>query len=147
MEIFQLINFINLDWNKGAVSAHYHILIPQSRQLIRRAICLSGTAFLRYSYLDTNTHLDKMYEFADNANASVQNFNELKRSLKQVPADTIVRLLSQTSFDRTLTFDWAPMIESKFFVSLFSILSFVFLLNLIHKKHISIQWREKKKPN
>lgn len=54
-----------------------------------------------------------MYDFADKAKASVRNFQELTAFLETVPAETIVNLTSQTSFDRTLLFDYAPVIESE----------------------------------
>lgn len=54
-----------------------------------------------------------MYDFADKANASVRNFKELTAFLELVSAETIVNLTSQTSFDRTLIFDYAPVIESE----------------------------------
>lgn len=54
-----------------------------------------------------------MYEFAGKANATVNNSKELIAFLQQVPVEIIVNLTSQTSFDRTLIFDWAPIIESE----------------------------------
>lgn len=97
----------------GAVSTHYHVLFHKSRKLICGAICLSGSAFLFYSYLDENNQLQKMFDFAHKFNASIQHKRDLVRFLQQVPADAIVNLTSQTTFDRTLTFDWAPVIECK----------------------------------
>ncbi|XP_031622635.1 venom carboxylesterase-6-like isoform X2 [Contarinia nasturtii] len=95
----------------GAVSAHYHVLFHQSRKLIRSAICLSGSAFLFYSYLDESSQLQKMFDFAHKFNTSIHHKRDLVHFLEHVPADAIVNLTSQTTFDRTLTFDWAPVIE------------------------------------
>lgn len=99
----------------GAASAHYHILFDQSQKMIRGAICLSGSAFVYYSYSDENSHLTRMFEFAHKFNASIKNVNELVDFLEHIPAADIVNLTSQTVFGRTLTFDWTPVIESKFF--------------------------------
>lgn len=101
-----------LTWLTGAVSTHYHLLFHQSRRFIRGIICLSGSAFLRYSYLDEKSHLKKMYDFAQKINGSVEHIHELIEFLEHVPAETIVNYTSQASFDRTLIFDWAPVIES-----------------------------------
>ncbi|XP_031637146.1 venom carboxylesterase-6-like [Contarinia nasturtii] len=97
----------------GAVSAHYHLLFEQSRKLIRGGIFLSGSAFLFHSYLDESSHLKKMYDFAHKFNASIQNMSELVDFVEHVPAKKIVNLTSQSTFDRTLTSDWAPVIEQK----------------------------------
>lgn len=97
----------------GAVSTHYHVLSPISRQFIRRAICISGTAFLFYSYLDSDNHLNRMYKFANQINATINDLDELKRFLQTVDASKIIEFTSQTTFDDTLTFFWAPVIERK----------------------------------
>lgn len=99
----------------GAVSVHYHVLIPQSRKLISGAICLSGTAFLRYAYLDEKSHYKKMLAFARKENKSIEHMNELIEFLKQVPAQKFVDETSQKSFGMTLIFDWAPVLESELF--------------------------------
>lgn len=98
----------------GAASVHYHVLFQQSRKLISGAICLSGSAFLRYSYLDEKSHLKKMYNFAQKSNSSIKHMHELVDFLENVPSQQIVESLSQASYDRTLIFDWAPIIESEF---------------------------------
>lgn len=109
---FLCFSFAILIRNTGAVSTHYHVLFHQSRKLIRGAICLSGSAFLRYAYLDEKSHTKKMYDFARKTNASIQNMEQLIDFLEHVPSQQIVDLLSQQTFDRTLIFDWAPVIES-----------------------------------
>lgn len=72
---------------------------------------MSGSAFLRYAYLDEKSHLEKMFTFAQKINASIDTVNELVEFLKQVPAQTIANETSQASYDLTLIFDWAPVIE------------------------------------
>lgn len=54
-----------------------------------------------------------MLEFARNFNTSIQHMHELVNFLEHVSTHDIVNLTSQTTFDRTLIFDWAPVIESK----------------------------------
>lgn len=72
---------------------------------------MSGSAFLYYSYLDKNNHLDRMYEFARGQNSTANNVDDLIEFLKNVPAESIVENLSQREFNRTLQFDFAPVIE------------------------------------
>lgn len=104
--------FNALNSNPGAVSTHYQVLSPNSRKLIDRAICMSGAAFLFYSYLDKNNQTERMFAFAEQLNASVMDFEELTKFLQTVEAEAIVEFTSQKSVDRTLVFDWAPVIES-----------------------------------
>lgn len=56
-----------------------------------------------------------MYNFAKKSNSSIQHMHELVDFLENVPTQQIVDSLSQATFDRTLIFDWAPIIESEFF--------------------------------
>lgn len=73
---------------------------------------MSGSVFLFYSYLDTNDQKERMFTFAKQLNATVMDFEELKGFLQTVNAEKIVEFTSQRSIDRTLAFDWAPVIES-----------------------------------
>lgn len=82
----------------------------ESRKYLNRAACMSGSAFLYYSYLDKN-HLDRMYEFARSQNSTANNVDDLIKFLKNAPAESIVENLSQREFKRTLQFDFAPVIE------------------------------------
>lgn len=102
-----------MEYIKGAVSVHYHVLIPESREFIRGAICLSGSAFLRYAYLDKKSHLKKMLTFAQKINSSIEHVNDLIEFLKHVPSQAIVNETSQASHGMTLKFDWAPILESE----------------------------------
>lgn len=106
-------NFIGKIHNIGAVSVHLHVLLPQSRNLINGAICLSGSGFLRYAYLDERNHSKKMLAFAQKTNSTIRNLHELIDFLKLVPTSAIVNSTSQLSVDRTLIFDWAPVLESE----------------------------------
>lgn len=94
----------------GAVSTQ--VLSPNSRELIDRAICMSGSALLFYSYLDANDQRERMFAFAGQLNASVTDFEGLTKFLQTVNAETIAEFTSQKSVDRLLVFDWAPVIES-----------------------------------
>lgn len=80
---------------------------------------MSGTAFLRYAYLDEKSHWKKMLEFGQKFNKSIQHTHELVNFLEHVSVHDIVNLTSQTSFDKTLVFDWAPVIESELFFNYF----------------------------
>lgn len=95
------------------MSVHLHVLLPQSRNLINAAICLSGSGFLRYTYLDERNHFKKMLAFAQKTNDTINHLHELIDFLKQVPTSAIVNHTSQVSVDRTLIFDWAPVLESE----------------------------------
>lgn len=95
------------------MSVHLHVLLPQSRNLVRGAICLSGSAFQRYTYLDERNHLKKMFAFAQKTNKTISHVHKLIDFLKQVPVSAIVNGVSQISLDRTLIFDWGPVLESK----------------------------------
>lgn len=108
-DCFSLISYFKLI---GAVSVHLHVLLPQSRNLIRGAICLSGSAFLRYTYLDERNHFKKMLAFAQKTNNTISHLHELIDFLKQVPAPAIVNGVSQMLVNRTLILDWAPVLES-----------------------------------
>lgn len=104
----------NYTYFEGGVSTHYQTLSAESRKLLRRAICMSGTAFNYYALSNKNDHLDEMFHFAMETNNTAKNYDELVDFLKTVSSDDIIEFTSQREYERTLVAKWAPVIESLF---------------------------------
>lgn len=112
-------NAINFDF-AGGVQTHYQFLSRESQKYFNNAIVMSGTSMNFWAQCDENKIITLAYKIAEDLGGPKESPQDLIEFFKTVPSEKIVVYAIEKTSHRTISKDFAPIIESEFFSSSFA---------------------------
>lgn len=108
----------------GGVQTHYQFLSQthyQSQKYFNNAIVMSGTSMNFWAQCEENNVITLAYRIAEDLSEPKKSIQDLIEFFKTVPPEKIVVYAIEKANHRTISKDFAPIIESEFFFTSFKL--------------------------